>query len=279
MHNSRTRLFLFAMVATLIRPATFAEDAAQGGLKVTDLRCEHLVNPLGIDDRLARLSWKLEPTNEGLRGQRQSAFQVLVASNRSLLDRNRGDLWDSARVSSDRSQLVSYDGKPLESGRRCWWKVRVWDERGSVSTWSPVAHWSLGLLTKNAWQPAQWIGLNEKVDPGVEIIDIKAANWLWYPEGNAAFDAPDRVEAAVPGDVGGLARPRRDGAGSRGDEQDSLDGGVEQTCLQHGFEPLDMQRGDRRRGLHEVDALCANLLRVRYSVSDLPQQSSAPELG
>ena len=51
----------------------------------TDLRCEYLVNPLGIDSRVPRLSWKLESGNlkletrsvaEIARGVRQRANQI-----------------------------------------------------------------------------------------------------------------------------------------------------------------------------------------------------------
>ena len=114
MPGPRILLLLVASIAPGIAMRSLpAADTPSGHLSVTDLRCEHLVNPLGIDDSIPRLSWKLAATTEGLRGLRQSAFQVLVASDRLLLDRNRGDLWDSGRVSSDRSHLVSYEGQPL----------------------------------------------------------------------------------------------------------------------------------------------------------------------
>ena len=48
----------------------------------------------------------------------------------------------------------------------------------------------MGLLHAEDWNGAQWIGLDEADDQGIEITDLKAAHWLWYPEGNAAHDAP-----------------------------------------------------------------------------------------
>jgi len=44
--------------------------ATAGDLQPTCLRCEHLVDPLGIDTRQPRLSWQLE---SAARGQRQAA--------------------------------------------------------------------------------------------------------------------------------------------------------------------------------------------------------------
>lgn len=40
--------------------------------------------------------------------------------------------------------------------QRCFWKVRVWDEAGKVSDWSPVHFWQTGLLTAEDWK-AKWI--------------------------------------------------------------------------------------------------------------------------
>src|SRR5208283_4733300 len=65
------------------------------GLRVGDLRCEYLCNPLGIDVAAPRLSWVLESDQ---RGQRQDAYQVLVASSPDLLAQEKGDLWDSGKV-------------------------------------------------------------------------------------------------------------------------------------------------------------------------------------
>ncbi|MEZ6062297.1 MAG: family 78 glycoside hydrolase catalytic domain [Planctomycetaceae bacterium] len=168
----------------------FASDTMGAGLKVSGLSCEHLIDPRGIDDVRPRLSWKLMPAVDTLRNQRQSAYRILVASDAELLNRDQGDVWDSGRVESDQSQLVRYDGRPLESRQQYWWKVQVWDQDGNVSAWSSPAFWSMGLLAAEAWKDAKWIGLNESHDDSIDTADIKAANWLWYPEGNAAQDAP-----------------------------------------------------------------------------------------
>ena len=132
------------------------------------LRCEYLVNPLGIDDVQPRLSWRLEAVQSDARGQRQTAYQILVASRRSLLDENQGDRWDTGRVESDQSIHVPYQGRPLASRSECWWKVRIWDEQNNVSAWSEPARWSMGLLTDADWSGAKWIGCDEAGDEGVE---------------------------------------------------------------------------------------------------------------
>jgi alpha-L-rhamnosidase len=130
------------------------------------LRCEHLANPLGIDVVQPRLSWELQPTS-GKRGQRQSAWRVLVASSPEMLTGDEGDLWDSRKVGSVQSVLVPYGGRELPSRQRCWWKVMVWDEQGRPGPWSPVAYWEMALLEADDWK-AQWIASSaEETSPPV----------------------------------------------------------------------------------------------------------------
>ena len=119
------------------------------------LRCESLIDPLGLDIAQPRLSWILPPSAR--RGLRQTAWHVLVASSPELLAKDQGDLWDSNRVESDASVHVRYAGASLLSRTRCFWKVRVWDDAGECSGWSNVAKWEMGLLESKDWQ-AEWIG-------------------------------------------------------------------------------------------------------------------------
>ena len=152
------------------------------GTTVTDLRCESLENPLGIDTTEPRLSWILLSHE---RGERQTGYQILVASSRENLKANRGDLWDSGKVDSGQSIQVSYAGKPLESNAQCFWKVRVWDKKEAVSGWSKPAWWTMGLLSRSDWQ-AKWIGLD-----GEDVTNyLTNTSWIWFPAGDPAAAAP-----------------------------------------------------------------------------------------
>jgi len=123
------------------------------GLRVDGLQCEYRVNPLGIDSLQPRLSWLLESAE---RGQRQTAYQVLVASSPALLSDEKADLWDSSKVASGQSVHIVYGGKPLRAGQRAHWKVRAWDRNDSPSAYSAPAWWEMGLLTPSDWHAA-WI--------------------------------------------------------------------------------------------------------------------------
>jgi alpha-L-rhamnosidase len=161
------------------------------GIEAKELRCEYLVNPLGIDDRQPRLSWILE---SGQRGQRQTGYQILVASSEELLERDQGDLWDSGQIPSDQTSQVCYSGKPLLSRMRCCWKVRAWDKDGKVSDWSTPAYWTVGLLESEDWQ-ARWIGLEAEPEAEytkpVEPVDLTGCTWIWH--------GGERIEKAGPG--------------------------------------------------------------------------------
>ncbi|HYG33944.1 MAG TPA: family 78 glycoside hydrolase catalytic domain [Clostridia bacterium] len=178
--KSRSVLALVMLFCAFV-PAAFGAAA----FRPMELRCEDLRNPLGIDTVQPRLSWVLQPEGGRRRGQRQTAYQVLVASSRKKLDANQGDLWDTGKVCSDQSVHLRYQGLPLASEQECFWKVRAWDLQGRVSAWSEPAHWSMGLLTGAEWQ-ANWIGW-EEVEPKTILA---GTSWIWFPEGHAEQVAP-----------------------------------------------------------------------------------------
>jgi len=119
---------------------------------ITSLKTEYRTNPLGIDISRPRFSWRMDTDRKNAK---QTAYQVLVASNPDLLTVDSADLWNSGNIKSDQSVHVHYDGKPLQSRQRVYWKVFVWDETGS-STASDVAWFEMGLLNQDDWQ-ASWI--------------------------------------------------------------------------------------------------------------------------
>lgn len=169
--------------------ALWTGGSAMATLRPVLLRCEYRVNPLGIEERQPRLSWLLETDQPQRRGQRQTAYQILVASSEANLRADRGDLWDSGRVASEQTSHIPYAGKPLTSGMECWWKVRVWDQEGQVSPWSEPARWSMGLLEPQDWQ-ARWIGYDAPAGEDEPWLTFEGCRWIWFPEGNPRQEAP-----------------------------------------------------------------------------------------
>ncbi len=135
-----------------------------------DPKCEYLSNPKGIDIKQPRFSWILLSNK---RGQRQTAYQILVSSNRKLLNQNQGDLWETKKVASEQSTHIRYDGKKLRSAQTYFWKVRVWDKDGEASQFSKPAEFTTSILNPEEWQ-ANWIGERGGKDP--------AQNGIYYSQ-------------------------------------------------------------------------------------------------
>jgi alpha-L-rhamnosidase len=167
-----------ALCLALPASSSLAKERQQAArIAPAGLQCEYRYDPLGIDVRRPRLSWRLDATDPTQRGQAQTAYRILVASSRQLLAEGKADLWDSGQVKSDRSQLVPYNGSTLTTDERCYWEVQVRDDRGVLSAWSAPARWRMGMLDASDWT-AKWIGTN------TQFSEVKKLP----PEGNYLAD-------------------------------------------------------------------------------------------
>lgn len=153
----RVLTLLLALLGLAVAASRTEAGSGDEPLRVTDLRCEYLTDPLALDERAPRLSWRLE---SGARGERQTAYRILVASTPELLEQGRGDLWDTGRREGGRNVGIPYEGQPLESRERAFWKVMAWGRTGRPSPWSRPASWGMGLLLKDDWE-AQWISYRD----------------------------------------------------------------------------------------------------------------------
>jgi alpha-L-rhamnosidase len=117
------------------------------------LRCEQQVDPIGIDAVVPRLSWVLD---DDRRGAIQTAYQVLVASTEDALAADNGDRWDTGKTAGAESHLLPYQGQPLRSRDRSWWKVRTWDAQDVASPWSAPASFEMGLLSASTIAGTDW---------------------------------------------------------------------------------------------------------------------------
>ena len=152
-------------------------------VKVGELRCEHLENPIGIGFQQPRLSWKLQSRRSG---EMQTAYQVRAAASASDLKHGNPDLWDSGKIISDQSVLVPWSGKPLGSRSQVFWQVRVWGKDNQPSAWSDTASFVLGLLDPaNEWK-GKWITADL---PHLDIEQGALAKAFWINAGSAANQA------------------------------------------------------------------------------------------
>jgi alpha-L-rhamnosidase len=132
-------LFALQILATLC----FAQVSVDG------LLCENRTNPLGMDVKQPRFSWQISAAK---RSEMQTAYRIEVSEKANF----SGHVWDSGIVLSDSSVFITYKGKPLQSGKKYFWHVKVWDNAGKASGWSPAAWWQTALFEQSDWQ-AKWI--------------------------------------------------------------------------------------------------------------------------
>ena len=146
------------------------------------LRCEYLENPLGINVAAPHFSWQSDNTE---RNWKQAAYDLLVASTDEGLRAGKADIWDSGRVDSGESVGILYRGPKLESRKRYYWRVRVWDAAGRPSESAPGTWWETGLLHPTDWK-AKWIRWKNPEDDA----DRKGIRWIWVRGQDALSVAP-----------------------------------------------------------------------------------------
>jgi alpha-L-rhamnosidase len=123
---------------------------------IKNLRCEMLVNPLGIDAVQPRFSWQLESKQ---RNVVQTSYQIIVSSSEQKLNVGDGDVWKSSIINDSKSLLISYGGTALQSATKYFWKVKVITNKGEAFS-DKTAFFSTGLLNAGDWK-AKWIGYDK----------------------------------------------------------------------------------------------------------------------
>ncbi len=152
---------------------TSAGAAATVGVgKPNGLRCDSLVEPLGIDTARPMLSWRLA---DGRTGARQTAYEIMVSSVPG-----KADLWDSGRVESAQSSGVPYSGAALDPSHRYFWRVKVWDQEGKPYPVSDSTWWETGLMDPSNWR-AKWIGHEPE-----ELHRVRESGAAWITNAKVA---------------------------------------------------------------------------------------------
>jgi hypothetical protein len=77
---------------------------------------------LGVDLPTPRFGWIV---NDLDRNERQSAYQIIVATNETDIDANLGSAWDTSKASTNLQYGISYSGVPLSPASKYWFKVRT----------------------------------------------------------------------------------------------------------------------------------------------------------
>lgn len=130
-------------------------------LIVNHLLCNNLSNPLGTDVLQPQFTWQLQ---SNVRNVMQSAYEIRMGNTEALSGKGKAIQWSSGKIISDQSVHVNYNGTPLQSGKKYYWQVKVWDNQGNVSKWSEPGYFQMAFLHPNEWS-AKWIEPGYIEDP------------------------------------------------------------------------------------------------------------------
>ena len=182
LYRSIRRAAKDVVLLSMSMPCFLMVHAAAATARPTTLRCDSLINPLGIDDPHPVFSWQMQSSGAGTR---QSAYRVEVTTSGV----NASAVWDSGRVASDKSLNINYAGPALKPETRYSWRVTTWDENGQSSASTEEASWETGLLKTSNWQ-AKWISYLEPEEAAVREAD---APWIWTDGEDALHHAKKGV--------------------------------------------------------------------------------------
>ena len=158
----------------------------------------HLINPtvemqdgsMPLATAEPRFSWQYEARVENVR---QTSYRIVVASSEEKVRRGEGDLWDSKTVDTNQMLYIHYQGSPLKSRDRCWWRVYTTVTYGekdkTKAIESPVHYFEISLLDRDDWH-ARWIG-RDYADDKIEGHTEVAARYL-----RKEFELKDNIERA-----------------------------------------------------------------------------------
>lgn len=115
----------------------------------TALKCEYLINPIGIDVQHPRLSWQLPPSEN-----RPLRFRITVGADSIAVGKGIGQ-WRK-EITANQAQLVDYSGASLKPFTKYYWTVSVLYAPGKWSS-STTASFETGMMDPRNWRGA-WIG-------------------------------------------------------------------------------------------------------------------------
>jgi len=158
----------FAQIIILLLILNSCSNNFDSTLSVSQLKCNGFDNPAGTE-KVPEFGWIIKSSE---RGQIQTAYQIIVSSDKKIIKKRTGDIWDTGKTQSGASAWISYPGPQLQPGKQYFWKVRVWDGNDKPSPWSTTGKFVTGLFDKYDWTGAKWIGYEDIPDslllvPGV----------------------------------------------------------------------------------------------------------------
>jgi len=126
---------------------------SESPLQVDRLLTEYMENPLGIAELHPRFQWSFK-THE--RNQFQYAYEIIASRHLGSINEGVGDAWSTGKIISAQNAQLEYNGEPLQSFTRYYWRVRIYNQDNQASDWSQPAWFETAMLNVADWS-AKWI--------------------------------------------------------------------------------------------------------------------------
>ena len=153
MSMKRSFIILFALLLQFC-------SIDRSSLRIGQVRCNGFEDPSGTGN-IPVFSWT---ALSEVRGVGQSAWQIMLDTELSALEKEDGCLWNSGKTKSVSSYGIPYAGEALQPATQYYWKIRIWDNDDIPSQWSKPSKFVTGLFERKDWSGAVWIGYEEIPD-------------------------------------------------------------------------------------------------------------------
>jgi alpha-L-rhamnosidase len=157
------RILLLFLIACLLPGAKDPGSGSPEGLMVEFIREPENVKIL---DLRPEFTW-IVPQSAKI----QTAYQVLVSTERKKSELNIGNTWDSGKTISRQSSEIEYGGEALLSNTTYFWRVRIWNGKNRSSGYSEIQSFTTGDPVGYATTSNRFISSLNKPDKLVKIND------------------------------------------------------------------------------------------------------------
>jgi len=145
----------------------------------TQLKCEYLVEPIGVDIPQPRLMWMMLDDRVGAK---QTAYDIVVGTDSLQVSKGAGDCWATGKIGSS-TTLIRYNGKMLKPFTKYFWQVSLWDKDGKPVKKKAISSFETGMMDARNWK-------------GTWISDANNIQTLPAPYFRKMFTASKKIKSA-----------------------------------------------------------------------------------
>lgn len=138
---------------------TVQDGLSRIGVTVSSLSVENLINPIGLDQSNPRFRWKINSLDKSVRS---TAFELEFCTDTNFVKKGERAFHRTGKIVSP-ILFYRYNGPELQPYMRYFWRIRNWDQLGSVSPYSAWASFEMGKMHTSNWK-GSWISDGKSID-------------------------------------------------------------------------------------------------------------------